>query len=248
MSAWRVLAHMGYLQDILGFPSLSAGIWTLCIEMQFYAVSVVGWGLAQRLVRHRKNGVSRPRGAVLLALFGPPACISLFVWHGQTSTEPWVTHFFAMFFLGMIVWWTLDQTLPPCAFFVCVGVVAAQLVVEWKLDNAVALAVACAVFAAGRLGRLHDWLHWNWLQYLGRISYSLYLIHYPVSHMVTWLGWSVSGSPPAPPVAAMIMLASLAASIATAQLVYWAVEVPSLRWAARLKRPAVVGTAPPPIT
>ncbi len=170
--------------------------------------------------------------------------MSLLVWHRQTSTEPWVIHFLALFFLGMIAWWTLDRTLPTWVFIVCVTVVAAQLAADWKLDNAVALVVACAILVAGRSGHLHDWLNWTWLQYLGRISYSLYLIHYPVSHMVTWFGWTVCGRP-SPPAAAMILLTSLGVSIAAAQLVYWAVEVPSLRWAARLKR-AADGVAPAP--
>jgi len=245
ISAWRVAAHMAYLQDVFGFASLSAGIWTLCIEVQFYAVCVVGWGLAQRLFARVEGGVPRPRGAVLLTLFGPPACLSLFLWHGQTSTEPWVTHFLSLFFLGMITWWTLDETLPAWSYFLCVGVVAAQLAGDWKLDNAVALVVACSVFTAGRLDHLHDWLDWKWLQYLGRISYSLYLVHYPVSHMVTWTAWALAGKKPTPTVAALILLASLAASVAAAQLLYWAVEVPSLRWAARWKIEATERVATP---
>ncbi len=32
----QVLTHGLYLQNVLGYENLSAGFWTLCIEMQFY--------------------------------------------------------------------------------------------------------------------------------------------------------------------------------------------------------------------
>ena len=49
LSFVRIAAHMAFLQDVLNLEAMSAGIWTLCIEMQFYVVAIIGWGLAQRL-------------------------------------------------------------------------------------------------------------------------------------------------------------------------------------------------------
>ena len=92
-----------------------------------------------------------------------------------------------------------------------------------------------AIFTAGRNGHLHDWLNFRWLQYLGKISYSLYLIHYAVSHVVTHVGWSLLGGSPSPPQAAACLAVALASSIAVAHVLYECVEVPSTRWAARLK-------------
>ena len=241
LTAVRVLTHLAFLQDIFGQTSLSAGLWTLCIEVQFYVVFVLGWGIAQRMRRsppqdaeHSGRSV-RPPGACLLLLFGTPAACSLFLWSRQDSTEPWVTHFLGMFFLGMMTWWTLDRTVPLWSFFVAVAVVVVSSAIDWRVEPAVALTTALALFAAGRMGHMHDWLNYRWLQYCGRISYSLYLIHYPVSHLVSWFGWRACGNEPTPVQATAILLAAFGLSLIASHLLYTLVEAPCNRWAARRK-------------
>jgi peptidoglycan/LPS O-acetylase OafA/YrhL len=201
----RVLAHLAFLQDMHGETPLSAAIWTVCIEMQFYVVSVIGWGLAQRLVPRPDPQQPRPAGWGVLLVFVPLALTSLLLWNRQDSTEPWVIHFLNSFFLGMVTWWTLDRTVSPRIFFATVAVVAAHLAVQWKLENAIALTAALTIYVAGRTDHFQNWLRWRWLQYLGRISYSLYLIHYPVSHLLTWLGWRMCGNSPTPAQASLIL-------------------------------------------
>ena len=257
LSASRVFAHMTFLQDVFDHESLSAGMWTVCIEMQFYVVAVLGWGLAQRLVARPANEQSRssrgtdiprspllvrpdkesprPSAAGLLLTFAPLALASLLLWHRQESTEPWVTHFLWFFFLGMMTWWTLDRTVSQCDFAATVAVVAGQLLFEWQTANAIALVAALLIFTAGRMDRLHVWLNWAWLQYLGKISYSLYLIHYSVSHLLVSLGWKWCGNSPTSAQAAGILFLAFAASIAAGHLLYLAVEAPSARWSARMK-------------
>jgi death-on-curing protein len=55
-------------------------------------------------------------------------------------------------------------------------------------NNVLALATAWTILILGRLEKLHSALNWKWLQFLGMISYSLYLIHVPVVGVVvqTW--------------------------------------------------------------
>lgn len=236
LSVSRVLAHALFLQDVLGHQSLSAGMWTVCIEMQFYIVAVIGWGLAQRLLRSPDESRSSPSVWGLLLVFAPLALLSLLHWHRQTSTEPWVIHFLSFFFLGMMTWWALDRTVPVLAFFAIVAVIAGQLAVEWEFPNAVALVTALLIFVAGKRDRLHVWLDWRWLQYVGRISYSLYLIHYAVCHLLISLGWKWCGNTPTPAQASAILLLAFGASIGAGHLLYLAVEAPSVRWAARMKR------------
>lgn len=235
LSARRVLAHLVFLQDVSGEAPLSAGIWTVCIEMQFYIVCVWGWWFTQRLPSQSEPTASEPSTWRLLLVFGPLALVSLMHWNRLDSTEPWVTHFLHSFFLGMVTWWTLDGTVPRSVFVATIAVVAAHLASRWKLENALALTAAVSIFIAGRTGHIHDWLNWRWLQFLGRISYSLYLIHYPVSHLVMWCGWRWSGNAPTAAQSSLILFLCLVASIAAGQTLYVLVEAPSGRCSAWLK-------------
>ncbi len=101
------------------------------------------------------------------------------------------------------------------------------------LGVTVALIAGVAIYGAGRGRHLGDWLSAGWLQYLGRISYSLFLIHYPASWCVVSFGRYWSGDDPT--AAVLWLVAALAASIGAAHLLYVCVEAPSVRFVKRLR-------------
>jgi len=240
LSLARVTAHMAFLQDVIGHDPLGAGMWTLCIEMQFYIVAVLGWGIAQRWFPRPVLSEPRPSMIGLLAVFAPVAFVSLFHWRPDESTNQWVTHFLWMFFLGMVTWWTLDKVLSPACYAAIVAVAIVELFFDpdWRYENALALTTAVAIYIAGKTDRLYVWLNWPWLQYLGKISYSLYLIHFPVCHLLTTAGWKWCDDSPTSAEAIAILLTSLVASLFAGHMLYVLVEAPSARWASQTKRPA----------
>ena len=238
----RVSAHLTFLQDVFGHDPLGAGMWTLCIEMQFYFVAVLGLGLAQRVMPRPLVSEPRPSAAGLLLVFAPVAFISLFHWRTLESTDVWVTHFLWMFFLGMTTWWTLDNTLPRRIFdaILCVALVELYFDAEWRYENTVALATALSIFAAARREKMGVWLNWPWLQHVGKISYSLYLIHFPVCHLLTTAGWKWYADRPTSLQALAIMVAAFLTSLVAGHVLYVLVEAPSARWAAKTKsKPAL---------
>jgi peptidoglycan/LPS O-acetylase OafA/YrhL len=237
LSVTRISSHLTFLQDIVGHDPLGAGMWTICIEMQFYFVAVLGWGLAQRMFPRPVAGEPRPSSTGLLVVFAPVAFISLFHWRLLDSNDHWVTHFLWMFFLGMVTSWTLDGTISRTIFAFVVFVALVELVfdAEWRYENSLALATALAIFTAGIRDSLFVWLNWPWLQYLGKISYSLYLIHFPVCHLVTMTGWKWYSNAPTPFQASTILLTSFVASLIAGHILYTLVEAPSAKWAATAK-------------
>ena len=240
----RVASHFFYAQDLLGFANLSAGMWTVCIEVQFYALFGVVLLVARWLRPIVTDGQAAADPRVMVGLFAPLAVMSVFDWCVRPELDPYVIYFVNHFFLGMVTWWALDGRIPRCWYWVTVGVWTGRLLCVWKPEIMCALIASLAIFTAGRNGHLNDWLNFRWLQYLGKISYSLYLIHYGASHVVTAIGWRLLGGSPTPQQAAVCLVAGLAASIVAAHVLYVFVEVPSTNWAARLK-PAASGNKTP---
>jgi peptidoglycan/LPS O-acetylase OafA/YrhL len=264
--SWKLVGlHLVYMQEIFGHENLSAGFWSLCIEIQFYLLFVSGLGIAQCLPMKNRQSAADAGPLSLFAVFGPLALLSLYLWNrqGVYDNEMWIIRYFSMFFLGTAVWWTIDQRIPHwsfwlyvAAFVVRIGWSASQFSIDWnhlqirlpdgspwfiwsdKLTIAltIALLAGLATYTAGRLGKLGSWLNFQPLQYLGKISYSLYLIHFPISHVVKTIGQRLSGDNASPLVALLWLLLSLAASIATADVMYRWIEAPSVRLASRLKR------------
>ncbi|HEX4149320.1 MAG TPA: acyltransferase, partial [Pirellulales bacterium] len=173
LSGGQLVSHLGYLQNVLGYENLSVGFWTLCIEVQFYLLFVILLGVAQRAAG---CGVGADRGCYrrMLAVLGPLAMVSLFYFSRQRDTDAWLVHFFAMFFLGILVCWTLERKISQLWFGAFAALMAVSLAVHWTLDVSVALTTGVVLYLVGRAGHLHDWLASRPLQYLGRISYSLY--------------------------------------------------------------------------
>jgi peptidoglycan/LPS O-acetylase OafA/YrhL len=237
--SWKLLgSHVLYVQNILGYENLSAGFWTLCIEVQFYLLYVIGQGAAQRFWRKNSALQSAAPAAGLLMVFGPLALASLWYFSRHARFDMWVIKFFCMFFLGCLCWWVLNGQVRAAWLWCYLVLVCGRLAVEWSLELCVAALAGVSIYALGQRGLLETALNLRWLQHLGRISYSLYLIHFPVSHLVTTVAAQWVGNNPAPAVAAGVLLVALAASLGAAHVLYTCVEAPSVRLAARFKRAA----------
>jgi len=96
--------------------------------------------------------------------------------------------------------------------------------------------------AAGRapwFGRAMDWRPFH---FLGRISYSLYLLHYPVLIVATREGWI--GDTSAAGVLWSLVVVFVVA-VAGSTVTYELIERPALRWGARRAARAARASAPP---
>jgi peptidoglycan/LPS O-acetylase OafA/YrhL len=212
--------------------------------MQFYLLFCLLLGLAQRLATclPRREDSKRAVGWASALVFFPGALASLWWFNLDHRYENWIVFFFSMFFLGSLVWWTLEGGLPPGVLWAYVILIVARLTCVWGVEIGVALWAAITIYIVGRLSHLTDWLAWGPLQYLGRISYSLYLVHYPVSHVVVWTGHKLTGESPL--AACGWTAVAVALSLLAAHVLNVLVEAPTARLAARLKqRPSLADLA-----
>jgi peptidoglycan/LPS O-acetylase OafA/YrhL len=238
-------AQFLFLQDILGLGNISAGLWFVAIDLQFGLLFAALVGIAQWLTPSEPGG-SR-RAACLLALTVPLALLSAYRFNLNPDLEMWIHYFFHLPVFGAIAWWALEGRVPRAAFWLYAAAMLLALTVEWRLELAVATVAAVTLYSAGRQGFLRTWLSAAAFQYLGRISYSLFLVHYPVSWIVLKVGHDLTG---AHPVAAVgWLLAALAASLGAAHLFYVLVESPARNLAQRMRRtPGGVTPRPSPLT
>lgn len=109
-----------------------------------------------------------------------------------------------------------------------------RLGMAWTNELFAATLAGFAVFAAAHFGGLGVWLNVPWLQHLGRISYSLYLVHFPLSHVVLNYGHAWTGNS----IAAGLCWSALSIglSLLAAEVFYRLVEAPCVAWSAKYKR------------
>jgi peptidoglycan/LPS O-acetylase OafA/YrhL len=90
------------------------------------------------------------------------------------------------------------------------------------------------IYAAAQNGGLFSWGRSRLWQYLGRISYSLYLIHVLVLLVVMRIGYKITGDAPYAALLWFVMAGVLC--VGAAHLLNVAIERPSMNRAARFKR------------
>ena len=222
-SVREVLAHMAYLQNILGYRNIVSVFWTLAYEVQFYLVLVILLGLAQLGARSANASVRRMTAPVL---FVPLAVISLVLLATETMTWGWFIDWWYAFFLGAVTFWALAGRVRMAWWGVLFAATLAAALRNGDVQPFVVLATAAAILGVGLAGRLRSWLNVRPLQFLGRISYSVYLVHFLGATVIklgmSRIGGSVAG-------ALLLFVAANVVSILAAWLMYRLVEAPSLR-------------------
>jgi len=205
----QIAAHIGYLQNILGFDNINPVFWTLCYEVQFYVVFA----------------------AILFApsRFALPAALAIsLLWCYRLGPDlpGFFPNLWYAFLLGAITWYAwMNPGMTPVFLVYFLGVILAAI---WHNDGfAIECCVGAAViFVVAKMGKLTTFLGWRPLQFLGAISYSLYLLHNPVTGAVFRASHYFGGGPI---VQALGWAASIAACIFVASMLYRLVERPCMR-------------------
>jgi peptidoglycan/LPS O-acetylase OafA/YrhL len=231
----EIVANMTYTQRFLGLPDVVPVFWTLTYEVQFYVfltLSVIG--LAHLKDHRRLVGWAGFTGMLLW---------SLALWLGVVASPLrglFVDRWF-QFALGVAAWMVVASQLRSEIFVAMLAVTSALSLVmtngehQWAAQTAVVTAAALAV--AGRRGAMGTWLSARWLQFLGGISYSLYLIHESVGWRLISLIKAVQGPNLDPIFGSITYLAAIAGSVFAAWVLSIAIERPSLALAQRVLLP-----------
>lgn len=229
----NVLRHLFYLQR-MSQQIIPVG-WTLCYEVQFYLFFTIVCGLGQWISRRFSNGRARviPPTQVSLALFAPVMLFSVVLaLPGHEPTGIFIDLWY-MFFLGVLCCWALERRVNALWFWIGVLTSAAIFAGPARVYPVAALATATVIYLVGRAGKLSSLLGNQPIQFFGRISYSVYLLHGVIGVKLLTIGYRFTGDSR---LAALgwIALAS-AITLGSAWTLHAFVEQPGVRLGKRLK-------------
>jgi peptidoglycan/LPS O-acetylase OafA/YrhL len=176
-SVSQLAAHVLLLHSVLGYESLSAGAWYVAIDFQLYAGAALLLWLCGRL----SGGLDRPW--LVPVVMTVVVVSSLFYFNRDADWDVWAPYFFGSYGLGMLAWWAGDPARKPRAvvllFLMMAVPTLAALMLDFRSRIAVALSVACVLMLLGRV-RVCSTAGWAVANWLGKNSYSIFLVHFPV--------------------------------------------------------------------
>ena len=242
----QLLANALMLQDIVGEDALSAGVWYVAIDLQLFVLTA----LLLAGVRALPGLLPRQSAALLQALVVACTAASLWGFNRLPELDMWALYFFGAYGLGLLAHWTVRSGRPALGVALLLVLGGVALGLEWRPRIALAWAVALGLVwwlrpASARLGAAPALRPWPLLQALlrplqalGRMSYSVFLVHFPVCLLVNALVHQLWPGAPWPN--ALGMVVGFALSLVAGRVLYQRVErhVPSwslaLRWQAGL--------------
>lgn len=220
-SAGQLLAHVFLLQDVLDVDALSAGVWYVAIDFQLYVLLLVLLWSARRLAA--ATGLSE-------SLLVVPACVgltgaSLFWLNREPALDAWAIYFFGAYGLGILAQWISTRADSGRWVAVLALLVIAALAVEWRSRLLVAGITALLLILSTRDMQLPRWLGRSAWTNLGKISYSVFLIHYPVCLAMGAVIYSLW--PHSAPINLLGMLLAWLFSLAAGAVLYRLAEQPA---------------------
>jgi peptidoglycan/LPS O-acetylase OafA/YrhL len=138
---------------------------------------------------------------------------------------------------GVVTWWTLSAEVNTIWFGLTLGGCVAAALATGSPAAWVAAGTGLGIYAAGRTGRIDTLLSGSVFRYLGRISYSFYLLHPLVgTNFIRVVQRVLSPDAPLNPwLAAVLFVAAIVASVVASHLLYRLIELPSHRVSRRIR-------------
>lgn len=180
----QLLANALMLQDVLGEPALSAGVWYVAIDLQLYATAVLLLALARRLPGPAQQHAALAGRALVLVL----CAASLLAFNRLPGLDAWGIYFFGSYGLGMATLWAVKSRRPGRWLLALAVLGTVALAVDFRARLLLALATAAwlAWLAAPGAGAERPWTRVVAapLAWVGQRGYSIFLVHFAVLLLV----------------------------------------------------------------
>lgn len=221
-----IVAHMLYATDFLGYQPINSVFWTLGVEVQFYIAFALmllfsDWLTASFQMENARFFVAMIIGLVALA------------WPFQWISSPlWPGGFMAVwysFMVGVMVCWAAGRQGHFIQKFSYgyIGLILVSGILYQAIFPVTVAFTAGLILYAEQKNLMGKWLNWRWIQNIGLISYSLYLLHNPITGATANVIRRVL--PASIGTDMVIFVVSISACLIAAWLAFKLIELPSIR-------------------
>lgn len=199
-TVWQFLAHVFFLQDILGIPSMSAGAWYLAIDLQLFGLFAAASALAMRS--------SRPLAETFLPwAVGLASVLSLHVFSRNADLDVWAVYYLCAYGLGALVFWARDNERIRSLLIVVMFLTLFDAMLDIRPRPLLALGTSAVLYAWGEWGQA--WTSKAWarrISFWSDASYAVFVSHFAMIILISglWERFDMEGYGPA---AAMFFLA-----------------------------------------
>jgi peptidoglycan/LPS O-acetylase OafA/YrhL len=181
----QLASHLFFLQNILGYESLSAGLWYVAIDFQLFAFTTLLIFLIRRSCP--SDWSASKVKALAMVIITLTTISSLFIFNLNEQLDVFFIYFFAAYGLGLLSAWIIQEKNAILYVFILIDIVALALYIDYReriLFAALTAVILCMAYIYG----WKDWTIWkNPFSKLGEMSYSIFLIHFPISLLVSAL-------------------------------------------------------------
>ena len=235
-SMGNVLLHMFYLQDLFAVdPKISVVYWTLCLEIQLYLFFLASVWLSQTLSKRLNFDYYKVHlsGVILLGIYS----LTLDQQITSLSVPGLFVPYWHYFLIGLLISNVVkgERASIPILFSwiaIEIGFLMSGDIVSYSVAG---IGFGMLVFFLWRWNLMDTFLSSRFFQYLGSISYTLYLVHPDVGWKAISVGKQVFGSGMSSIATLFVFLSALLLSILVAHLFHIAFEKPSLWLCKQLK-------------
>lgn len=171
----QLLAHIFLLHNLLNQDVLSAGIWYVAIDFQLFVLMILLLWISNQ-VHHQYPNLYMPSLILIISL----TTASLFFFNRDSYWDETALYFFGSYGLGILIYWASVSNHQILWLVVLIALILAALAIDFRSRIAVAGSVMVILGLARYYGILGSDRIPGCLTYVGRASYSIFLVHFPI--------------------------------------------------------------------
>lgn len=199
------LAHLFFLQDVLGIPSMSAGAWYVAIDLQLFGIFAILAKFAHKFECQMSES--------LAPIFVATATVaSIHIFSRKAALDAWAIYYLSAYGLGALVAWARDSTRARIWLWITVALLLLDWISDPRARPVLSLVTAIILYGCSQIKwqKALNPLRKS-IQYLSDVSYSMFVSHFAVIIVVSgiWGKFDLEGIAMAALVIAFAWLASL---------------------------------------